>query len=48
MWYVIAVALLYGPYNATVEEVINAETIKMDVADLARSAKTGRDRCVGC
>ncbi len=32
MWYVIAVALLYGPYNANVREVIDAETIKFDVA----------------
>ncbi len=32
MWYVIAVTLLYGPYNATVEEVIDAETIKLDIA----------------
>ena len=32
MWLVIAVSLFYGPYNATVREVINAETIKFDVA----------------
>ena len=32
MWFVIAVTLFYGPYNATVQEVINAETIKFDVA----------------
>jgi len=32
MWYVIALTLLYGPYNATLEEVIDAETLKLNVA----------------
>ncbi len=32
MWFVIALSLFYGPYNATVREVIDAETIKFDVA----------------
>ncbi len=32
MWFLIAVSLFYGPYNATVREVIDAETIKFDVA----------------
>jgi len=32
MWFVIALTLFYGPYNATVREVINAETIKFEVA----------------
>lgn len=32
MWYVMAVALLYGPYNADVKEVVDAETIRLKVA----------------
>ncbi len=41
MWYVIAaVTLIYGPYNATVEEVINAETISFRVAVWPGEEKT--------
>ncbi len=32
MWLVIALNLLYGPYNATVQSVIDAETLRLEVA----------------
>lgn len=32
MWYVIALSLLYGPYNAEVQSVIDAETLRLNVA----------------
>ncbi len=32
MWFMIAVALLYGPYNAKVVNVIDAETLWLKVA----------------
>lgn len=32
MWLVLALSLIYGPYNATVVDVINAETLRLNVA----------------
>ncbi|MFK8067468.1 MAG: hypothetical protein AB8D52_04415 [Gammaproteobacteria bacterium] len=32
MWFVIALSLLYGPYNAKVQSVIDAETLRLEVA----------------
>lgn len=40
MWFALALSLFYGSYNATVIEVVDAQTLKLDVAIWPGEQKT--------